>query len=109
MAEVEIRIGGRRYELACRAGDEDRLRALGQMVDAKAAEAAKSMGGLNEVRQLLLASLLLADSLNEEQAKASPPPPPPVADDEVAAMVVEELAGRIEALAARLEKSAGSA
>ena len=111
MAEDDVRIGGRKYELACRDGDEDRLRALGEMVDRKAAEVGKSMGGLNEVRQLLYAALLLADELNEEvaKAKAAPAPAPATADPEVVAMVVEELAARVEALAARLENNAANA
>lgn len=115
MAEVDVRIGGRKYELACRDGDEDRLRLLAGMVDGKANEAARAMGGLNETRQLLFAALLLADELNEELAKsagsasptaASPATSAPagsVSDDDIALMVVEELANRVEALAARLE------
>ena len=114
MAEVDIRIGGRRYELACRDGDEDRLLTLATMVDGKAAEASHSMGGLNEVRQLLFAALLLADELSEERAKPVPPPlaPPPVAPpaiDPAAARVIEHLAEQVEALAARLEKRAQGA
>lgn len=102
MAEVDVRIGGRRYELSCRDGDQDRFRALGALVDSKASEAARSMGGLNEVRQLLFAALLLADELSEELArKAAAQAEPPI--DEVAAMVVEELAVRVDALATRLE------
>lgn len=99
MAEVEVHIGGRRYELTCRDGDEDRLRVLAGMVDGKVKEAARGMGGLNEVRQLLFAALLLADQLSEELAR----PAPVATDNEVAIMVVEELAARVESLAARLE------
>jgi len=107
MAELDVRIGGRNYELSCRDGDEDRLRALAAMVDAKTVDLARSMGGLNEVRQLLLASLLLADELAEALAKAaasSAPPPPPDRFDEAAAELVEGLAARVDAIAARLEK-----
>jgi cell division protein ZapA len=108
VAEVDVRIGGRKYELACRDGDEDRLRVLAGLVDSKAIEAARAMGGLNETRQLLFAALLLADELSEELAKTSAATPPvspasSAIDDEVAVMVVEELANRVEALAARLE------
>jgi cell division protein ZapA len=108
MAEVEVRIGGRKYELSCRDGDEDRVRGLAGMIDRKAADAAQAMGDLNEVRQLLFAALLLADELSEEQAKAAPPAPPPTAqpsamEDEVAIMVIDELASRVESLATRLE------
>jgi len=108
VAEVDVRIGGRKYELSCRDGDEDRLRILAGMVDGKANEAARAMGGISETRQLLFAALLLADELSEELAKvagAAQPPAPAaqVSDDDVAVMVVEELANRVEALAARLE------
>ena len=103
MAEVDVRIGGRKYELACRDGDEDRLRILAGLVDSKAIEASRGMGGLNETRQLLFAALLLADELSEELAKTRSAADPRAIDDEVAVMVVEELANRVEALAARLE------
>ena len=115
MAEIDVPIGGRNYELACRDGDEDRLRALAMMVDRKTIELARSMGGVTEVRQLLFASLLLADDLAEEMARsaelakaAAAAPPPPVAeglDDDAAAQLIEQLAARVEALAARLEKN----
>jgi cell division protein ZapA len=107
VAEVDVRIGGRKYELSCRDGDEDRLRMLAGLVDSKATEASRGMGGLNETRQLLFAALLLADELSEELAKFAaskkPAAAPAAIDDEVAVMVVEELANRVEALAARLE------
>ena len=113
MAEVDIRIGSFNYELQCRDGDEDRLRTLAQMVDDKATGAAKSMGELNEVRQLLFASLLIADELAEALAKAVPPPPPVKASDtidaDVAAEMIEELADKVEALALRLEKQVARA
>jgi cell division protein ZapA len=114
VADVEVRIGGRKYELTCRDGDEDRLRQLAGMVDGKVAEAARGMGGLNEVRQLLFAALLLADQLSEELAKAAaaPPPQPESSEpalDEVAILVIEELAARVETLAARLENDGARA
>ena len=104
MAQVDIEIGGHRYELACRDGEEDHLRALARMVDGKVAEAAKSMGGLNEVRQLLFASLLLADELNDLRAAAVPASPDPVL-----ATAVERLAARMETLADGLEAGARNA
>jgi cell division protein ZapA len=117
MAELDVRIGGRKYELACRDGDEDRLQTLARMVDAKAAEAARSMGGLTETRQLLFAALLLADQLNEELAKPAPEPAPPpepeppviVELDPAIALAIEEAAARIEILAVRLENSVADA
>lgn len=63
MADVTIEIGGRRYDVTCRDGEEDQLRRLARLVDDKAAQARAAVGGVNEVRQLLLAALLLADEL----------------------------------------------
>ena len=71
MAQVDIQIGGRQYELACRDGEEDHLRSLARLLDHKAANVSQSMGGLNEARHLLLAALLLADELNDVRTGAS--------------------------------------
>ncbi len=110
MAEVDVRVGGRNYELACRDGDEDRLRMLAAIVDTKTTDLSRTMGGLNEVRQLLFAALLLADELCEAAARAVPPPAA-LADPagEAAALAIEDLAERVEELAARLEKGAATA
>ena len=63
MAEVELIIAGRSYRLACRDGEEANLKAAGALVDAKSREALAGLGTLSESRQLLFASLLLADQL----------------------------------------------
>jgi len=107
MAEVSIEIGGRRYEVACRDGEEQHLRNLARMVDAKAAEAKAAVGGVNEARQLLFAALLLADQLHE--ARSGLPPAPSDAADEAFAAAVERLAARAEDVAARLEGGTPSA
>lgn len=106
MAQIYIQVGGHQYELACRDGEEDRFRRLAQMIDRKAADAAQSMGGLNEARQLLFAALLLADELDDMRnaPKAAPlPADPPLAS------AVERLADRMESLAERLEREAANA
>lgn len=98
MAQAVLRVGGRRYDLACRAGEEAHFERLAALVDAKAVEAERAVGGGNEARQLLLAALLLADDLIEARNDAAPS-----ADPETAARL-EALAARIEKLAATLEK-----
>jgi cell division protein ZapA len=61
------------------------------MVDRKIREATSALGSLGEARQLLLASLLLADELKEQRsATASPDAPPPVTTS--VADVLEDLA-----------------
>ena len=93
MAEVNLIIAGRSYQVGCRAGEEESLVAAARMVDVKSREALSGLGTLSESRQLLFASLLLADQLLEKPGA-------------VAAMVDPELAPRIEALAERIESLA---
>ena len=95
MAEVNLTIAGRSYQVGCRAGEEENLVAAARMVDAKSREALSGLGTLSESRQLLFASLLLADQLLEKPGAA-------------AAMVDPDLAPRIEALAQRIETLAHS-
>jgi cell division protein ZapA len=108
MADVRLTIGGHDYIVTCQDGEEPHLLKLGEMVDAKAREAGGSMGGLNESRQLLFASLLLADKLNDTIANAAPTAPVIPTHNtaikvEQAAQTLENLAARIEQLADRLE------
>ena len=103
MAEIDLMIAGRPYRVACRAGEEDSLRAAAALVDAKSREALAGLGTLSEARQLLFASLLLADQLVDERpAQAS-------ALDPRLAQGAEALAGRLEALADALESEGQSA
>jgi cell division protein ZapA len=113
MAKVDIDIAGRRYSVACRDGEEGHLHALGAIVAAKAQDAAGALGTLSENRQLLLASLLLADELKEKRAAApaaAPDSAPAEAlePDPAVAEALERLAVRMECLADRLESGAGN-
>ena len=102
MAEIDVFIAGRAYKVACRDGEEDSLRKAASLVDAKSREALAGLGTLSEARQLLFASLLLADDLVDD-GKA-PPPPPPV--DPAVAERAERIADRLESLASTLEAEA---
>jgi cell division protein ZapA len=116
MAEVSIQVGGRSYAVHCRDGEEDHLHSIAALVDAKAQDAAKAVGGVNETRHLLFAALLLADALSDAQKgatapAASPAPAPPQpsgAPQPDYAPIIEKLAARIENLAERLESGAAS-
>ena len=99
MAEVDIQIASRSYPVACRDGEEARLREVAALVDAKARAATDALGRMSESRTLLFASLMLADGLVDAAAPPSPP-----ALDPIVADALEQLASRIEALAARLEE-----
>ena len=101
MAEVNLTIAGRRYQVGCRPGEEDNLIAAARMVDTKSREALAGLGTLSESRQLLFASLLLADQLLDK------PGAQPVAAevDSTVALRIDALAERVELLAASLEES----
>jgi cell division protein ZapA len=102
MAEVMLSIGGHSYQVSCRDGEEPHLRTIAARVDQKVNEARSAVGDLGEVRQLLLASLLLADELLEGNTQA---PAPARAGGEAEAAAIEALANRVEAIAAKLEKA----
>ncbi|HEY0413440.1 MAG TPA: cell division protein ZapA [Allosphingosinicella sp.] len=104
MANVDVEIAARRYTVTCRDGEEEHLRSIAAIVDKKAHDAATAVGSLSEVRQLLFASLLLADEVKEHRA-GNPPAPDPEPDPRVAD-ALERLAARIERLAQRLESGA---
>ena len=107
MAEVTIEVGGRRYDVTCRDGEEAQLRRLAQLVDDKANQARTAVGGVNESRQLLLAALLLADELSDLRGGKAVPLPPDTGS--ALADAVEEIAARVETLAEHLEGRAQNA
>jgi cell division protein ZapA len=100
MAEVELTIAGRNYRVACRAGEEENLRAAGVLVDAKSKEAIAGLGTLSESRQLLFASLLLADQIVDGREVDLPREPDADLIDRAA-----KVADRLESLADALEAS----
>ena len=103
MALIDLNIAGRTYQVACRDGEEEQLRAAARLVDGKSREALAGMGTLSEARQFLFASLLLADQLMGGQPQAAPPPPPPAIDPGLVERA-EALARRLESLAEALER-----
>lgn len=99
---IDLNIAGRSYQVACREGEEDNLRAAARLVDGKSREALAGLGTLSEARQFLFASLLLADLLIDKSPEAAihatPAPPDPILVERA-----ESLAGQLEMLAAQLE------
>jgi cell division protein ZapA len=105
---IDLNIAGRTYQVACRDGEEDNLRAAARLVDGKSREALAGLGTLSEARQFLFASLLLADQLIDKSPEAvaaaeNPSPPDPALVERA-----EALANRLEILAAQLESEAAN-
>lgn len=130
MPEVEIKIGGRAFEVFCQDGEEHYLHSAAKMLDAEASVLAGQIGRLPEARMLLMAGLMLADrtagledKLREaetrmaekeaEIARLAARPAPEPQKIEVAVIPPElqetlsELAARAEALADAVEDKAG--
>jgi cell division protein ZapA len=101
MAEVELTIAGRSYRVACRAGEEDNLKAAGALVDARSREALAGLGTLSESRQLLFAALLLADQIVDGRQDLVDTGPDPALVERA-----ERVAERLESLAEALERDA---
>jgi cell division protein ZapA len=101
MASVEVEIAARKYAVSCRDGEEDHLRSVAAIVDKRAQDAASALGSLSEARQLLFASLLLADEIKE--LRAGNAPAAPAEPDPAITEALDALATRMERLADRLE------
>ena len=102
MAQVDVTINGRDYQIACDDGQEDHLGQLGEYVDRRVKELATTVGQVGDSRLLVMVSLLIADELAETYAelkKAST-----VAENSVSAEQVEKkLVEIVDAAAARIE------
>lgn len=61
MPELRISIGGRDFDVACQAGEEQFLRSAAAMLDKEATALAGQIGKMPDVRMLLMAGLLVAD------------------------------------------------
>ena len=103
---IDLNIAGRSYQVACREGEEDNLRAAARLVDGKSREALAGLGTLSEARQLLFAGLLLADQLIDQRPEAAAVAAEPEGPDPELVNRAEQLALRLESLAEHLEGEA---
>ncbi len=63
MPELTIEIGGRIFEVACEPGQEPSLARAAQLLDVEANRVTDAIGKSTEKRMLLLAGLMLADTM----------------------------------------------
>ncbi|WP_247887073.1 cell division protein ZapA [Azospirillum sp. SYSU D00513] len=114
MSQVDIEVNGRAYRLLCQPGQEPRLRELAAYVDGRLKELTGGGRSGSEAQMLLMTSLVLADELQDVLAGqgarsgasggAQAETAPSVDEAELAA-AVNDVAERIEEVAARLERT----
>jgi len=108
LAVVTITINGRLYDIACEDDQSARVQALGREIDTRAQALLSSVGVVSDSRLLVMLCLLLADELSEARNNGSGPDQSIAATEESdarLAAIVEQLAGRIEGIATRLERA----
>src|SRR3712207_5926627 len=69
MAQVTVTIAGRSYRMACSDGDEARLEGLAAMFDGRIEELRGAFGEIGDMRLHVMASLTVADELDEAKAR----------------------------------------
>ena len=69
MAQVDVLINGKSYNVACDDGQEDHLLQLAGYVDQRVQDLVNSVGQVGDARLLVMASLLISDELSEIYAK----------------------------------------
>lgn len=111
MAQVNVTVNNRLYEIGCDDGEEEQVHRLSQLVDGRVRELAALVGQVGEARLLLMTALTLADDLEQAQRDVA------AMRKEVAAFQEEQkataggadalvgLAKRLEDIAARLEST----
>lgn len=99
MAKADITIRGRSFSIACAPGQEMRVQRLAEQLDARVRQIADAIGDIGEERLLLITALALLDELDSARRGVSAKPE----TDARAVEILLEMAGRVEALAARLE------
>ncbi len=69
MAQVNVRIAGRQYRMACSDGEEEHLKGLAARLDGKIDELRGSFGEIGDSRITVMAALTIADQLSEAERR----------------------------------------
>jgi cell division protein ZapA len=110
MKTVEVHLMGRAYQIACEPSGEEHVQELSRMVEEKMKLAASvGQGAIGEIRLFLLAALMLADEVvearNGSESATAQLRRQNLMDEDLMVSAVDHLAGRINALAARIEST----
>jgi len=105
MAQVNLKINGRDYLVACEDGEEKHLTFLAEYIDQQVKNLVKSVGQVGEARLLLMASLMVADELAETSEELDALKAGDMQTTSHDDGALGEICRRIEDIAARLETS----
>lgn len=121
MSQIAITINGREYSIVCDDGQEKHLTRLSEYLDRRVAELVESVGQIGDARLLLMVGLLIADELSDAYAELAVARGEASGDvlsdphgeqnsgqsanEDAAVAVLDSVAERIEAIAARLEQA----
>ncbi len=106
MAQGEVSINGRNYQIACDDGQEANLTRLADYVDKRVGELVAAVGQVGDDRLLVMASLLVADELSDAATRLDGlDDTSRLRDEEALISNIDTLAERIEHIAQRLEQS----
>lgn len=122
MADVNISINGRIYEIGCDQGQEGRVVDLAAYIDQRLQQISRSGAAYNDAHLMVLTTLVLADEIFELReggqnapaaaakaargAAAAAPAPAgglSAADEAALARVLEQVTKRIEGIAAKMQ------
>lgn len=99
MAKADITLRGRTFSIACAPGQEMRVQRLAEQLDTRVRQISDAVGDIGDERLLLITALALMDELDSARRGVSARP-----DTEARAVeLLIQMAGKVEALAARLE------
>ncbi|MBM85536.1 MAG: cell division protein ZapA [Rhodospirillaceae bacterium] len=106
MAQVDISINGQTYRISCEDGQEQRLRDLSSMVDAHVKDLVEQIGQVGHTRLLVMASLLVADELVDLRETVKKVDGETNDESDTRAIkAIERIAGRLEAIASRVNQA----
>lgn len=69
MGQVTVKVNNIAYQVGCDDGEEDHVLYLAEFIDSRVQELAQAMGQVGEERLLLMASLLIAEDLEESYSE----------------------------------------
>lgn len=109
MAQVNLAIHGKTYSIACDPGQEKRVQDLGKLVDARLREIASAGAATTEMHLMVLASLVMADEIQELRdsinalSQQQPRQKPSALKERISVEEENEILSAIDHLAARID------